>query len=727
MRKETEGFLFDVHEGNDAVVLWIYQDDGALLRLEADFQPRIYARGARSALKAVGAELLRCGALRSWRLTEGIEFWTGKAIEVGEFIPRRYEDQRRVVNRLSAELHESALYNADLQPPQYYLYTSDLFPLCRLAVEYEGDRIETVHCLSCMWEPNYRLPALRVLEMKLGHSKFLPLGKGNSLILSSDGLCCELQPRTWRELLETVNEALCKVDPDVILTEHGDENIFPSLIQAAKRENLPLMFDRDVVPTERIVVRDGKSYFSYGRILYKPPSYLCYGRWHIDAATSFIAGETELDGLIELSRLSRLPLQKAARTSPGTAMNSIECYHAFKNRVLIPYAKAEPEKYKTAWELLLADKGGLTYVQPVGAFENVAEIDYASMYPTLMMKKNLSPETVRCSCCSNSRVPEIGYNVCEKREGLLPLALRPILELRRAYKRLKRASQGEEREIYDRRQHALKWLLVTCFGYTGYRNARFGRIEAHEATTAWGRELLLQAKELAEGRGFHLLHALTDSLWISKPRMTEEEVLALCHDITRATDVEMSLEGIYRWIVFLPSKENGRRGVACRFFGRFQDREMKIRGLLCRRHDTPPFVRDAQMALLQLMSEAESLEQCRERIPQAHALLERREQELESGRVTAAELLTVRRLSKDPEAYKVRTLAAEAARQLVQAGIKLHPGEMIGYVVVDGSDSGCRVLTEAFIERATGYDVGHYKKLLRAAADEVLRFEYDPR
>jgi DNA polymerase-2 len=59
-------------------------------------------------------------------------------------------------------------------------------------------------------------------------------------------------------------------------------------------------------------------------------------------------------------------------------------------------------------------------------------------------------------------------------------------------------------------------MLVTCFGYLGYRNARFGRIEAHEAVTAFGREKLLQAKEICEEEGFELLHAITDSLWIRK-------------------------------------------------------------------------------------------------------------------------------------------------------------------------------------------------------------------
>ena len=77
-------------------------------------------------------------------------------------------------------------------------------------------------------------------------------------------------------------------------------------------------------------------------------------------------------------------------------------------------------------------------------------------------------------------------------------------------------NKEKKREIYNRKQTALKWMLVTCFGYLGYRNARFGRIEAHEAVTAFGRESLLQAKEICEEEGFELLHAITDSLWIRK-------------------------------------------------------------------------------------------------------------------------------------------------------------------------------------------------------------------
>jgi DNA polymerase-2 len=52
-------------------------------------------------------------------------------------------------------------------------------------------------------------------------------------------------------------------------------------------------------------------------------------------------------------------------------------------------------------------------------------------------------------------------------------------------------------------------MLVTCFGYLGYKNARFGKIEAHEAVTAYGRDKLLCAKEIFEAAGFTVLHGLT--------------------------------------------------------------------------------------------------------------------------------------------------------------------------------------------------------------------------
>lgn len=111
-------------------------------------------------------------------------------------------------------------------------------------------------------------------------------------------------------------------------------------------------------------------------------------------------------------------------------MTSMQIEKALSENLLIPWQKSEPERFKTALDLLRIDKGGLTFQPPVGIFANVAEIDFVAMYPSLMVTRNISPETVLCDCCDNHAVPEADYNVCEKRRGLIPLTLAPLIERR---------------------------------------------------------------------------------------------------------------------------------------------------------------------------------------------------------------------------------------------------------------------------------------------------------
>ena len=162
---------------------------------------------------------------------------------------------------------------------------------------------------------------------------------------------------------------------------------------------------------------------------------------------------------------------------------------------------------------------------------------------------------------------------------------------------------------------------MTCFGYLGYRNARFGRIEAHEAVTAFGREKLLHAKEICEEEGFELLHALTDSLWIRRKGLREEDVMELCRKISEATGITMNLEGLYRWMVFLPSKGNPESPVANRYFGLFKNGKIKARGLAFRRGDTPRLVQEAQLRMLEVLGEAKDTDEYRSKIPKILDLL----------------------------------------------------------------------------------------------------------
>ena len=192
--------------------------------------------------------------------------------------------------------------------------------------------------------------------------------------------------------------------------------------------------------------------------------------------------------------------------------------------MLIPEQKAEPEDPKRPDELLVADRGGLVFVPKLGFTPNVAELDFVSQFPSIMARFNISPETVNCPCCPDApRIPELGYRICQKRRGITSRVVERLIAKRCELKKLLKTTPPDTALRMKLQRDSMKWLLVCCFGYTGYKNARFGKIEAHEAINAVARETLLVAKEIAEADGFELIHALVDSLYVWKEGATRED------------------------------------------------------------------------------------------------------------------------------------------------------------------------------------------------------------
>ena len=75
-------------------------------------------------------------------------------------------------------------------------------------------------------------------------------------------------------------------------------------------------------------------------------------------------------------------------------MSSLQFYQAVKDEGLIPRNKSIPEAFKSAHGLLVGDRGGFVYESQVGIHDGIGEVDFTSMYPSLMVKKNISAETV---------------------------------------------------------------------------------------------------------------------------------------------------------------------------------------------------------------------------------------------------------------------------------------------------------------------------------------------
>jgi DNA polymerase elongation subunit (family B) len=522
------------------------------------------------------------------------------------------------------------------------------------------------------------------------------------------------------ETIRSLNRLLQRYDPDVLLTEWGDSVLLPHLQALAARTGIPLQLNRD--PGHQVRTRRSRSYMTYGQVVYQADARMLHGRWHIDLRNSFIYAESELAGLLEVARLARIPVQELARTSTGTAISSMQLLQAVRDGILIPWQKSEPEVFKTASQLIVTDKGGLTYQPLVGLYEQIGELDFSSMYPTIMARYNVSPETIGCACCPDSRVPEINYTVCRRRRGLVPQVLDHLLERRIYYKQRKQTTIGSSRDLYDQRQTALKWCLVTSFGYLGYRNARFGRIEAHEAVTAFAREMLLRAKEVAESRGFRMLHALVDSMWLQRPGATRADYEVLAQAVTGATSLPIFVEGTYRWIGFLPSKTHRGVGVPNRYMGVFDNDTTKVRGIEVRRSDMPALVVQMQEQMLRRMFRYPTLANVRTALPEILGILEDALIRLRAGDVEAADLVITNTLSQEVSEYRHNTVQAITARTLDRHGVQLHPGEAVQFVIMNAGAKvpEDRVRPYALLGTDWNYDTETYATLLLRAAATIL-------
>jgi DNA polymerase elongation subunit (family B) len=266
-------------------------------------------------------------------------------------------------------------------------------------------------------------------------------------------------------------------------------------------------------------------------------------------------------------------------------------------------------------------------------------------------------------------------------------------------------------------------LTHNCFGYTGYRNARFGRIECHEAINAYGREIMLQTSEMAEAHGFEILHGIVDSLWLKGNGDPEK----FCEHVSGHIGIPLEPEGTYKWLVFLPDRSHGV-GALNRYYGLFDDGRLKVRGIELRKHDTTELVKDMQSEQLTHFARASDSQQFIELIPSALEIVDRYVDAVRSGTVPLRKLLMTKRVSQGLGEYRQFNDSVAALAQLDIEGFNVNPGEAVRYLITDcrSKDPKKRVKVDSFVSGSEEYDVEAYVNLLlRGVEGMLLPFGYD--
>ncbi len=709
--REFKGWLLDLYlNREEGLSLWfISADDDSRVCFKQHFPVTFYASGPHETLRALWKMLSARPGVLSLSRQQKQDVFEDEPVDVMAIEMVSPAKQVKLFREIEEIYPDLVYYGADLAISTRYMARYGVFPmaLCELEVN-ENDQIENIRAVNDRWDIQPELPPLRVLEISPNFDPFRE--KASALLLRCDRFEQSIPIDPKGDYLQTLNKILEDYNPDILVSNWGDSWLIPFLLKEAEEKGIPLQLNRDTDRTVRW--QKETTYFSYGHIIYRPEEAHLFGRCHIDRKSAMMWSDYSLAGTLEMARVTTLPIEKAARVSPGQGISAMQVITALEQGVLVPYQKRQFEEFKSGLELIQSDRGGMVYQPLTGLHTDVAQIDFISMYPAIIILGNISPEVP---------LPD-DLTPAHENLGVVPLTLKPLYEKRVAIK-LKIRSYPENHpqvKTLKERATALKWLLVVCFGFLGYKNARYGRIEAHEAVTRGGREVLLRAKEVAEEEGFEVLHMYVDALWVKKKGCSKPEHFSqLIQRINHRTGLTINLDGIYRWIAFLPSRVDPRVPVANRYFGVLQSGEIKVRGLEARRRDTPVWIVAVQKEMIRLLSLARSKDELQGCIQNAFAYYQEALELLKSGQVQPELLVINGKVSYALEAYKATTASVRAAYQLQNAGMTVKPGMRMRFVYTRGEpdvlawDLGKKITP-------TAINSAKYVELLIRAASAVL-------
>src|SRR5213595_2814425 len=710
------GWIIDAYGDydRDSMVVWLWNERGAHRIEDPRFLPTFFLHAAPGELPEIRRRTEILDGVREVReVPRRIALEDDEAKAVLEIVPRHYRDIREIAHILDSNggYVDHRLYNVDLRFSQRYAMDHGLFPMG--LVRY-GNGIWTPE--EEHFAREYPLPPLKraLLDLHVDNPAGIPRMQDKLLGARIDDV--ELDG-SEESILRGIEDLVASKDPDILMTDGGDAFVMPYLARKAAELGVEMRLGRD---PDKFAERKGKSYFTYGKIVFKPGQYILRGRLHLDRG-HFAMRESDFAGLAELSRLSTLTPQEQARLTPGTAFSAMQVNQAYQDGCLVVWKKNRPEDFKDAENLLRGDRGGFTFEPEVGVHEGLYELDFSSLYPSIMVKYNISAETLDCACCPTDGlpVPELRYHLCTRRVGIVGRVLKPLIERRRYYKKMKK-EPGPLQDVYTGRDTILKWTLVTSFGYQGYKNARFGRIECHEAINAYARDILVRTMEIAESHGYEVVHGIVDSVWL-RPKPNADAIEKVREHIAGSIGLPIELEGRYKWIVFLPCKTTGV-GALNRYYGLFQDDEFKLRGIELRKHDTPEFINICQEAMLGELSLASTAAEFRERIPKAVDILRWTAKCVLDRAIPVHQFILTKSVSRALPEYVVLTATAAALKQMEKRGFAVEPGESVRYVLMDARarDSERKVRVAEFLEGDETPDAWEYIKLLARSGQTLL-------
>jgi DNA polymerase elongation subunit (family B) len=173
-----------------------------------------------------------------------------------------------------------------------------------------------------------------------------------------------------------------------------------------------------------------------------------------------------------IMRISRMSMEDVTRQGISRWIRSLFFYeHRARNYLIPRQSDIEAMKGEASTTAIIKGKkylGAIVIKPESNVYFDVVVLDFASLYPSIISRWNLSYETVRCvhESCKSNLVPDTRHWVCTKRVGLMSLIIGILKDVRVKWFKQKSKDPSlspEERNWYKVVQQALKVFLNACF------------------------------------------------------------------------------------------------------------------------------------------------------------------------------------------------------------------------------------------------------------------------
>jgi DNA polymerase I len=374
-------------------------------------------------------------------------------------------------------------------------------------------------------------------------------------------------------------------------------------------------------------------------------------------------------------------------------------------------------KGQTATEAVIKGKKykGAIVVEPKpGIHFNVAVLDFASLYPSIIKVWNLGYETVRCphadEACRKNLIPGTPHWVCKKKRGLESLLIGSLRDLRVGRYKVKskdRSLQPNLKSWYKVVSDALKVVLNASYGVFGADNFALYCPPVAEATAAIGRHVITQALQKAHELNLEVFYGDTDSIFLQG--QDKASLNKLIEWSAGQLRMELEIDKNYRYLALSSRKKN--------YFGVLPDGSVDIKGLTGKKRHIPEFLHGAFYEMVSTLAEVKSPEDIDLAKAKTIEIVKRSYVKLRNREYTLHELAFSMMMSRTPEHYtKTTPQHVKAAKQLQQAGAEMKPGDIISFVKVRG-EPGVKPVQLARLDEI---DTEKYIEYIRGTFEQVL-------